>query len=87
MNICYNDKYNTFNLGKVNKNNIGLNNFKEQFGAKKFSLNYFSLFQKNYAILDQKSNIKTLVKFFIKFFPLKIYIMFNNIVFKYLSIY
>ncbi len=87
MNYCFKKKYNLFNLGKVSKKDIGLNRFKRELGGQKKNLNYLSLKHKNYAILDKNSLTKDLVKWFIKNTPIKIYIMFNNIFFRFLSIY
>ncbi len=87
MNYCFKKKYNLFNLGKVSKKDIGLNRFKSELGGQIKHLNYLSLKCNNYAILDKKSLIKNLVRFFIKNIPIKIYILFNNIFFRFLSFY
>lgn len=87
MNYCYKKKFIDFNLGRVNKENIGLNNFKLQFGSQIKYLNYFSMNKKNYAILDKNSLIKFLVKLLIRNTSLKNYTRLNNILFRYLSIY
>ena len=80
-------KYNLFNLGKVSKKDIGLNRFKRELGGQIKNLNYLSLRRNNYAILDKNSSIKDLVKWFIKNTPKKIYILFNNTFFRFLSFY
>jgi hypothetical protein len=87
MEICYTKKIKIFNFGKANIKNKGLNEFKNKFGATRFELNYYSINQLNYNILDQNSFLKDLVKCIIKFLPTKIYIFFNNRIFKYLSMY
>jgi len=87
MNYCFKKKYNLFNLGKVSKKDIGLNRFKKELGGQIKDLNYMSIKCNDYAILDKNSLIKDLVKFFIKNTPIKIYILFNNLFFRYLSIY
>jgi hypothetical protein len=87
MDYCFKKKYNLFNLGKVSKKNVGLNRFKRELGAHIKNLNYFSLKCNNYSILDKNSLIKNLVKFFIKKTPIKIYILFNNLFFRFLSMY
>ena len=87
MTICFKKKIKFFNLGKVNLFNQGLNNFKSQFGAKKIKLNYFSLNKKNYSILDQRSLVKNIVHFSIKYLPLKLYIFINNRIFRFFGMY
>ena len=87
MEISFKKGFTIFNLGKVNKNNIGLNNFKKQFGSIKYQLNYFSFSKKNYGILDQKCFLKNISQFIIKIMPTKLYIILNNIIFKNLVYY
>ena len=87
MEISFKKGFTIFNLGKVNENNIGLNNFKKQFGSIKYQLNYFSLSKKNYGILDQKCFLKNISQFIIKIMPTKLYIILNNIIFKNLVYY
>ena len=66
MKLCFENKFKIFNLGKVSKKDLGLNNFKLLFGSKKLNLNYFSLMKKNYAILDKRSLIKEIVRTIIR---------------------
>ena len=87
MKLCFKNNFKIFSLGKVSKKDLGLNNFKMLFGAKKLDLQYFSLMKKNYAILDKRSLIKEIVRTIIRLIPLKIYIIFNNNLFKFLSKY
>ena len=87
MKLCKKIKIKAFNLGKTNIKNEGLNLFKSQFGSKKKTLNYFSLKEQNYSILDQQNIFRYIIEFIIKLMPRCAYKIFNNFLFKFLAKY
>jgi hypothetical protein len=80
--LAIDEGYNVFNLGRTDKTNIGLSEFKERWGGTKTELKYYSLSNSGPKLPIQKKALPRISRKVIKYAPLPIYDLIGPIIYK-----